>query len=189
MATKTQTVRSVNLNGRTFDFVEGVSSRGESKGSCFLSLPVNSIDAAGFVNLASAVGSGPLLAAAVKTFNKLIADATADAYTVVKGPDGTITDTKFDASVAARNIISAIAESVSAAKDELVEKLAQLRGDQEKVMDVVLPLLQSGKTPDTATINKLTTLKIQIGQIEGKLQKKARKPKEAAPAPAAAPAK
>jgi len=185
MATKTATVRSVNLNGKTFDFVEGVSSRGEAKGSCFLSLPVNSIDAAGFVALASAVGSGPLLAAAVKTFNKLIADATAEAYTVVKGPDGAVVDTKFDASVASRNIITAIAESVSAAKDELVEKLAGLRGEQEKVMDLVLPLLQSGKTPDTATINKLTTLKIQIGQIEGKLQKKARKPKEAAPAPAA----
>lgn len=187
MATKTATIRSVNLNGRTFDFVEGVSSRGESKGSCFLSLPVNSIDAAGFVNLASAVGSGPLLAAAVKTFNKLIADATADAYTVVKDAAGNVTETKFDASVAARNIISAIAESVSAAKDELVEKLASLRGEQETAMDLVLPLLQSGKAPDVATINKLATLKIQIGQIEAKLaKKKARKPKEAAPAPAPA---
>lgn len=184
--TKTATVRSVNLNGKTFDFVEGVSSRGENKGSLFLSLPVNSIDAAGFVNLASAVGAGPLLAAAVKTFNKLIADATAEAYTVVKDAAGNVTETRFDASVAGRNIITAVAESVSAVKEELVERLAGLRGEQEKIMDTVLPLLQSGKTPDMATINKLTNLKIQIGQIEAKLVKKARKPKEAAPAPAPA---
>lgn len=187
---KTPTVRSVNLSGRTFDFVEAVASRGEAAGSPYLSLPHNAIDAAGFVSLAAAVGAGPLLAAAVKAFNKIILSATTEAYTVVKDADGKVTETRFDASVAARNIISAVAESVSAAKDELTEKLAGLRAEQEKVMDLVLPLLQSGKTPGAEVVNKLTNLKIQIGQIEQKLQKKARKPKEAPAAPAApAPAK
>lgn len=183
---KTPTVRSVNLSGRTFDFVESVASRGENAGQPYLSLPHNAIDAAGFVALAAAVGAAPLLAMAVKAFNKAIATATTEAYTVVKDAEGKVVETRFDASVASRNVITAIAESVSAAKDELTEKLAGLRAEQEKVMDLVLPLLQSGKTPGPDVVNKLTNLKIQIGQIEAKLVKKARKPKEAAPAPAAA---
>lgn len=191
--TKTPTVRSISLSGRTFDFVESVASRGENAGSPYLALPHNAIDAAGFVALAAAVGAGPLLSAAVKAFNKIIAAATSEAYVQVKDADGKIVETRFDASVAARNIVTAVAESVSAAKDELTEKLAGLRAEQEKVMDFVLPLLQSGKTPGPDVVNKLTQLKIQIGQIEAKLVKKTRKPKEAAPAasPAApaAPAK
>lgn len=184
--TKTPTVRSINLSGRTFDFVESVASRGENAGQPYLSLPHNAIDAAGFVSLAAAVGAGPLLAAAVKAFNKIIAAGTSEAYVQVKDADGKITETRFDASVAARNIINAVAESVSAAKDELTEKLAGLRAEQEKVMDLVLPLLQSGKTPGPDVVNKLTNLKIQIGQVEAKLIKKVRRPKEApAPAPAA----
>lgn len=180
--TKTPTVRSINLSGRTFDFVESVASRGENAGSPYLALPHNAIDAAGFVSLAAAVGAGPLLAAAVKAFNKIIAAATSEAYVQVKDADGKVVETRFDASVAARNIVTAVAESVSAAKDELTEKLAGLRAEQEKVMDLVLPLLQSGKTPGPDVVNKLTQLKIQIGQIEAKLVKKTRKPKEAAPA-------
>lgn len=179
---KTPTVRSINLSGRTFDFVEAVVSRGENAGQPYLSLPHNAIDAAGFVSLAAAVGAGPLLAAAVKAFNKIIAAATAEAYVQVKDPTGKVTETRFDASVASRNIVTAVAESVSAAKDALTEKLAGLRAEQEKVMDLVLPLLQSGKTPGPDVVNKLTNLKIQIGQIEAKLVKKTRKPKEAAPA-------
>jgi len=190
---KTPTVRSINLSGRTFDFVESVASRGENAGQPYLSLPHNAIDAAGFVSLAAAVGAGPLLAAAVKAFNKIIAAATAEAYVQVKDATGKVTETRFDASVASRNIVTAVAESVSAAKDELTEKLAGLRAEQEKVMDTVLPMLQAGKTPGPDVVNKLTNLKIQIGQIEAKLVKKTRKPKEAAPAasPAApaAPAK
>lgn len=190
--TKTPTVRSINLSGRTFDFVESVASRGENAGQPYLSLPHNAIDAAGFVSLAAAVGAGPLLAAAVKAFNKIIAPATSEAYVQVKDSTGKVTETRFDASVASRNIVTAVAESVSAAKDELTEKLAGLRAEQEKIMDLVLPLLQSGKTPGPDVVNKLTNLKIQIGQIEAKLVKKTRKPKEAAQAasPAApAPAK
>lgn len=187
--TKTPTVRSINLSGRTFDFVESVASRGENAGQPYLSLPHNAIDAAGFVSLAAAVGAGPLLAAAVKAFNKIIAPATSEAYVQVKDAEGKVTETRFDASVASRNIVTAVAESVSAAKDELTEKLASLRAEQEKVMDLVLPLLQSGKTPGPDVVNKLTNLKIQIGQIEAKLVKKTRKPKESVPAPSpAAPA-
>lgn len=188
--TKTPTVRSVNLSGRTFDFVESVASRGENAGQPYLSLPHNAIDAAGFVSLAAAVGAEPLLAAAVKAFNKIIAAATSEAYVQVKDAEGKVVETRFDASVAARNIVTAVAESVSAAKDELTEKLATLRAEQDKIYETVLPMLQSGKTPTPDVVNKLTNLKIQIGQLEAKLVKKTRKPKEAAPAPApAAPAK
>ncbi len=190
---KTPTVRSVNLSGRTFDFVENVASRGENAGQPYLSLPHNAIDAAGFVSLAAAVGAGPLLAMAVKAFNKAIASATSEAYVQVKDATGKVTETRFDASVASRNITTAIAESVSAAKDELVEKLAALRAEQDAIYGAVLPDLQRGVTPKPDVINKLTTLKINIGQLEAKLVKKTRKPKEAAPAasPAApaAPAK
>lgn len=183
--TKTPTVRSVNLAGRTFDFVEGVASRGENAGLPFLSLPHNALDAAGFVAFAAAVGAQPLLALAIKAVNKVISAATAEAYTQVKDADGKVVETRFDASVASKNIVSAIAESISAAKDELVDKLAALRAEQDTIYGTVLPLLQSGKTPAPDVINKLTNLKIQIGQIEAKLVKKARKPKEAAaPAPA-----
>lgn len=185
--TKTPTVRSVNLAGRTFDFVEGVASRGENAGLPFLSLPHNALDAAGFVAFAAAVGAQPLLALAIKAVNKVISAATAEAYTQVKDADGKVVETRFDASVASKNIVSAIAESISAAKDELVDKLAALRAEQDTIYGTVLPLLQSGKTPAPDVINKLTNLKIQIGQIEAKLVKKARKPKEAA-APAPAPA-
>lgn len=188
--TKTPTVRSVNLSGRTFDFVESVASRGENAGQPYLSLPHNAIDAAGFVSLAAAVGAEPLLAAAVKAFNKIIAAATSEAYVQVKDAEGKVVETRFDHSIAARNIVTAVAESVSAAKDELTEKLATLRAEQDKIYETVLPMLQSGKTPTPDVVNKLTNLKIQIGQLEAKLVKKTRKPKEAAPAPApAAPAK
>lgn len=185
---KTPTVRSVNLSGRTFDFVENVASRGENAGQPYLSIPHNALDAAGFIALASAVGAQPLLAMAIKAFNKAIASATSEAYVQVKDATGKVVETRFDASVAARNIPTAVAETVSAAKDELVEKLASLRAEQDTIYGNVLPDLQRGVTPKPDVINKLTNLKIQIGQLESKLVKKTRKPKEAAPAasPAAA---
>lgn len=190
---KTPTVRSVNLSGRTFDFVENVASRGENVGQPYLSIPHNALDAAGFIALASAVGAQPLLAMAIKAFNKAIAAATAEAYVQVKDAAGKVVETRFDASVAARNIPVAVAETVSAAKDELVEKLAGLRAEQDAIYGAVLPDLQRGVTPKPEVINKLTNLKIQIGQLEAKLVKKTRKPKEAAPsaspAAPAAPAK
>lgn len=183
---KTPTVRSVNLSGRTFDFVENVASRGENAGQPYLSIPHNTLDAAGFIALASAVGAQPLLAMAIKAFNKAIASATSEAYVQVKDAAGKVTETRFDASVAARNIPAAVAETVSAAKDELVEKLATLRAEQDAIYGAVLPDLQRGVTPKPDVINKLTNLKIQIGQLEAKLVKKTRKPKEAAPAPSPA---
>jgi len=186
---KTPTVRSVNLSGRTFDFVENVASRGENVGQPYLSIPHNALDAAGFIALASAVGAQPLLAMAIKAFNTASAAATAEAYVQVKDAAGKVVETRFDASVAARNIPVAVAETVSAAKDELVEKLAGLRAEQDAIYGAVLPDLQRGVTPKPEVINKLTNLKIQIGQLEAKLVKKTRKPKEAAPsASPAAPA-
>ena len=60
---------------------------------------------------------------------------------------------------------------------ELEAKLAELRAEQEKVMDPILITLQKGGQPSPADINRLTTLKVQIKQLELKLEKKVRKPK------------
>lgn len=183
--TKTVTTRSVNLNGAVFDFVEGVSSRGEAKGQPFLKLSEKSFDAPALVRLFTAAGIGPAISLAVKAFNKTIADATADAYTETTAPDGK-KSYAFDASKAAKGIVDAIAGSISSAKEEIENQLADLRKQQEEVMDKVLPNLAKGIMPDGATVAKLSTLKIQIGQLEAKLVKKARKPKTdtSAPAPA-----
>lgn len=171
--------RSVNLNGAVFDFVEAVTSgRSENKGQPFLRLDPAEFDVAGLLKLFSAAGAGPCVQGAIKWFNKAVADATADAYTEATAADGT-KSYAFDPSKASKGIADAIAASVSAAKDELEGKLAELRAEQEKVYDTMLPALSAGKTPNPADLNKLTQIRVQIKQIEMKLEKKARKPKAA----------
>lgn len=185
--TKKPTVRTLDINGGRFDLVEAAfSGRSENKGQPYLRIEPSSFDAAALLRLFSSVGPGPCVQGAIKWFNKTIADATADAYTETVAADGT-KSYAFDASKAVKGIIDAIAGSVSAAKDELESKLAELRADQDKVYEAMLPGLQAGKTPNPADINKLSNIRIAIKQLEMKLEKKARKPKAAAVVPGAAP--
>lgn len=173
---KTPTKREVTVNGAKFSFAEAAASRGDSKGQPFLKLDPAEFDAPALLRLFTAAGVGPCIQGAVKWFNKTVADATAEAFTETTAADGT-KSFAFDASVAAKGIVDAIAASVSAAKDELEAKLAELRAEQEKVMDPILITLQKGGQPSPADINRLTTLKVQIKQLELKLEKKVRKPK------------
>jgi len=184
--TKTVVTREVNLAGSIIPFTEAISTRGEVKAP-FLKLNEKAFDAPSLLKLFTAAGLQASIAIAVKAFNRVIADATADAYTEVTGPNNE-KSYSFDASKAAKGIADAISGALVSGKEELENRLAEIHKQLDDVMAEVMPLLAKGQAPSPQVVMKLTNIRLEKGQIEAKLVKKARKPKVEAPA-APAPAK
>ncbi len=186
MSKPTPTTHTVNVNGKPFSFVEkviGGNAKPELKGKPYLNLAA--ADWPTLTSFVAAVGQQALTAAAVKSVNSIVADGTLDAF--VKQGDKYV----LDPAAAAKGILDAIADSIRTGADEIKEKLAVLRGQQEELMKEVFTLTGKGQPIPSATVNRGLSLMAEVGQLESKLAKNKRTPKPAAaPAtPAAAPAK
>lgn len=170
-------VKSVNIGSSTFNFAVLQASRGDNKGKPFLKLDFGKTpDPQKVLAFVAAVGQQPVFVNLVRWLNREIGPATVEAFPVVNGQP------TFDSALAAQRIVAAIADSVSEGNDQIKEELETVRAEQAKFYDELLPLLQTGKMPSPADLNKLTQLKIKVTTLEAKLAKKSRKPKAAAPA-------
>lgn len=182
------TTQSVRLNSETFTFDVKLDNRSKEDKGAFLALDPKKADIALVNRFAVAAGQGPLVAAFVKAINKIVGPASKDAFEEKVGADGNTTWV-FDTSKASNVILSAIAESVSAAKDELESRLADARKAYDEFFQAsIMPLMAGGKVVPGELVNRLAQLQAGVYSIEKKLAGKARKPKAAA-APAPAPAK
>lgn len=182
--TKTE-IQSVKLGSETFEFEVKLDNRSKEDKGAFLALPAKKADIALVNRFAVAAGQGPLVAAFVRAINKIVGPASKEAFNEVNTPDGK-TVWQFDASKASNVILGAIADSVSAAKDELEAKIAEARGAYEAFFDAsVVPLMASGRVVPAEIVNKMATLRTAVAVLEKKLAGKTR-PKKAAAAPAPA---
>lgn len=182
---KTQTV-AVRLGPETFNLAVRLDNRSDDKGA-FLALDPKTVDVGILNRFIVAAGQGPLVAAAVKAFNKIIGPASKEAFTETE-KDGKV-DYQLDNAKASNIILTAIAESVSAAKDELEAKLAQAREVYEKFFgESVMPLMAAGRVVPPEVVARMGTLRMEVETINKKLTGKTR-PKKADKAADKAPAK
>ena len=104
-----------------------------------------------------------------------------DAFT--KSPDGKYT---LDPAAAVKGILDAIAESIRTGNDEIKEKLAGYRAEQDELWAQVMKLAAAKQPLPDSLVNKGLQLQVNIGQLEAKLVSKKRAPKaQATAAPAA----
>jgi hypothetical protein len=165
-------VKSVAIGSSTFNLTVKQASRGDNKGKPFLAVDFGKTpDPQKVLAFVAAVGQQPVFVNLVRWLNREIGPATVEAFPVVNGQPA------FDAAIAAQKIVAAIADSVSEGNDQIKEELEVVRAEQSKFYDDLLPLLQTGKMPSAADLNKLTQLKLKVTMLEAKLAKKARKPK------------
>lgn len=182
---KTQTV-AVRLGPETFNLAVRLDNRSDDKGA-FLALDPKTVDVGILNRFIVAAGQGPLVAAVVKAFNKIIGPASKEAFTETE-KDGKV-DYQLDNAKASNIILTAIAESVSAAKDELEAKLAQAREVYEKFFgESVMPLMAAGRVVPPEVVARMGTLRMEVETINKKLTGKTR-PKKADKAADKAPAK
>ena len=180
---KTQTV-PIRLGPETFNLAVKLDNRSEDAKGPFLALDSKTVDVGILNRFIVAAGQGPLVAAAVKAFNKIIGPASKEAF-VATEKDGKV-DYQLDNAKASNIILTAIAESVSAAKDELEAKLAQAREVYEKFFgESVMPLMAAGRVVPPEVVARMGTLRMEVETINKKLTGKTR-PKKADKAPAPA---
>lgn len=176
-------IKTATVNGRPLSFEQGVQNRGDNKGKQVLVPRFKAgadPDMAELAEVVSVLGQKPLLHAFGKVVRGIAVDASVEAN--VQQPDGSYA---IDLGKFATAVNEAVADLLTAKKDEMLEELKAVQNDLDGLVAKLLTdfVTKNLKVPEELT-NKILQLQLKRASIEAKVNKKSRKA-----APAAAEAK
>lgn len=177
--TPTATPIVITVNGQPVQALQSIGSRGEQKGKTVVVPAYKSgkaPDQGELLGLISTLGAGPLCKQFGKTIRSLFADASIEANVPHPTEKGKFT---FDSGRFAAALLKEVAELDAGTKDVLLEELAKVDEEFNKLFaDVTMNYIAKKAIVPDALANKITQLNVKRTELQGRLQKKSRTKKE-----------